>query len=267
MFDNYNNNMYLKTSDLNAIENDIETITNSIQEEIFENQSSSLRNIRVGDNLSNKTLYLSFPRDAYEDIDNTIHNEIVTVDENTRISYIHSTNNNQRYIYVRYKGKSYYLYSKNNSANDPYLNYARTKLPADFGVVDSINDTDIFYQYIKIYDNEYTMPNYNKHVWSDDEVLSMQKMDNLENGIKNIGYYYYKPVGWQTDREWLGTNKIGTTTRYGVNIQNLSYQDLNRWVNNLSLINFNNLDELTIWNSNITQLQWNKNSDIEWEEM
>ena len=44
-------------------------------------------------------------------------------------------------------------------------------------------------------------------------------------------------------------------------------EDLNRWVDDLNITNFNDLDKITIWNSDITQLQWNMNSDIEWEDL
>ena len=50
-------------------------------------------------------------------------------------------------------------------------------------------------------------------------------------------------------------------------MKNISYQDLNRWADNLNMINFNDLENMTIWNSDITQLQWNMNSDIEWEDL
>ena len=66
MIERYNDSIYLKTSDLNSIENTIESITNEIQEEVFNNQSSPLRNIQVGDNLNGKTIYIQFPQNIYE---------------------------------------------------------------------------------------------------------------------------------------------------------------------------------------------------------
>ena len=77
----YNSDMYLKTSDLNNIENDIESITDEIQQNVFNNQQSPLRNIRVGDNLNGKTLYLSFPKNIYEYI-TTSENNFITTDNN-----------------------------------------------------------------------------------------------------------------------------------------------------------------------------------------
>lgn len=71
MNNNYDSNMYLITSYLNDFENQIDYVTNQIQEKVFDDAQSPLRNIQVGDNLSGKTLYMSFPRDSYENITNT----------------------------------------------------------------------------------------------------------------------------------------------------------------------------------------------------
>lgn len=264
MQNNYNANMYLTPTDLNDIENAIEETTNTVQEEIFNNQQSSLRNIQVGDDLSGKTLYLSFPRDAYENINNSTRVELVTIDNDTRIAYLYS--NSKRYVYVRYKNISYYIYVENDDDLNPYLNFVRYKLPRDFGVVTEIDSSDDLFQYIKIYDDEYIIPDYVKNNYNNNDIITMQQIDNIEQGIKNIGDYYYKPNGFIGAREWLGTAKLGADNNYGVGIKNISYQDLNRWINNLSLIDFDNLDKLTIWNSDISEIDWNKQNETEWEE-
>lgn len=261
----YNANMYLKPTDLNDIENDIETLTNDVQQYIFANQQSSPRTIQVGDNLSGKTLYLSFPRSSYEYINDTTRTDIITIDNNTRISYIHQ--NDKRYIYISYKNITYYIYAKNDNDDNPFLNYVRIKLPLMFGTVSDIDGSDALYQYIKIYENEYIIPNYVKHTYNQNDVLTMKEIDNIENGIKNIVYYYYKPNGYIGNREWLGTANFDTDNIYGVGTQNISYQDLNRWVSNLSLIDFDDLDNMTIWNSNISEIDWNEQNNTEWEEL
>ena len=133
------------------------------------------------------------------------------------------------------------------------------KLPYDIGVVTEIDSNNEVYKYIKIYEDEYIIPDYVKHVWSDNEFLTMQKIENIERGVDNIGYYYYKPIGWIGSKRWINSS--------GINMKNISYQDLNRWADNLNMINFNDLENMTIWNSDITQLQWNMNSDIEWEDL
>ena len=121
------------------------------------------------------------------------------------------------------------------------------------------------YQYLKIYDNEDIIPSYSKHTWTQNEVLTMKNIDNIENGIKNIGYFYYQPNGWIGSREWLKTSNVDNIDT-NLNTQNISYLDINRWMKNLSLINFDNINNMTIWNTNISNIIWNTNSDVEWEE-
>lgn len=259
----YNSNMYLTPEILNEIEDKIEEITKEIQEKIY-NNNSELRTIQVGDKLNRKTLYLSFPRDVYKDINNTEKIDLVSLGEDNRISYIYGTDS-KKYIYIRYNGIDYLIYGIVTDTENPYLNFVRYELPDDYGKVTDITQDDELFDYIKIYENELIIPDYVKHEWSKNEVVSMQKIDHIENGIKNIGIYYYKPTGWQSEKEWLGTAKTDSSNNYGVNITSISYQDLNRWVNNLNLIDFDKLDEMCIWNGTVSNLSWNTYSDIEWE--
>lgn len=272
----YDSAIYLNTSDLNDIENNIETLTNEIQEHVFNNQKSPLRNIRVGDNLSGKTLYLSFPKDLYKstEIINTSIN-ITSTSENIFFirfwSYQYSSYARYQIYLSGFKKNSttreeFYVYWRDSNELNPRRNNIRIKLPNNFGTVSNVDDSYGIVNYMKIYDNESIIPNYEKHIWEDNEPLSMQKLDNIERGVKNIGYYYRKPIGWLSDRQWLKTITIEDNFDVNLNKQNISYQDLNRWVNNLSLINFENLDNICIWNSDISNIQWNKYNDTEWEE-
>lgn len=259
MDDRYNSNIYLETSDLNSIENSIYNITNDIQENIFNNQQSPLRNIQVGDNLNNRTVYLTFPEDIYESISGS-DNKFIKTDNGNYFTFhaIEYPDVTYYRVYFIKNDISYTLYNK-RSNNNYQIRLNKIKMDYNAGKVTEIDTNNDIYQYIKIYDDTTIIPNYVKHVWQDNEFLTMQKLDNIENGIKNIGYYYYKPLGWLETREWLRTLCINT--------QNISYRDLNRWINNLELINFDNLENMTIWNTDITQLEWNKNSNIEWEDL
>lgn len=278
MSNNYNANIYLTTNDLNNVEERIEELTEDIREKVFDNTNAYLRNIQVGDDLSGKTLYLSLPRTIYEsipDTDTSTHIFIAIATNNTvvGICYRYYPNSNKA-IGVRLKDDSsetgyiikyLYSYSLITDNGNPYLNHVRLTLPNDYGVVTSIDTNSEFYQYVKIYD-ESIIPNYTKHRWYDNETLTMQKIDNIEQGVKNIGYYYEKPDGWVNEKEWLPDATKKYDGNYGVGIKTISYQDLNRWYNNLELINFDDLDNMTIWNArnDITQLTWNEDSDVEW---
>lgn len=259
----YNEHMYLKTSDLNNIENKIYELTDEIQKKIFNNQSSSLRGIRIGDNLDFKKIYMYFPM--------ILHKSMIGND----IRFIETTNGYFTYTAESYAGGFYTQYTI-----DMYIGNERTRLyelyaytdntppytvtqsilcDGDIGVVTHVNTNDPVYKCMFVYDNDDVIPNYVKHTWVDNELLSMQKMDNIERGVANIGRFYYKPQGWEPTIEWFdNTNK---------NIRSISFRDLNRWVNNLSLINFDKLNEMTIWNTEYTQIVWNKYSSVKWEEL
>lgn len=259
----YTGNMYLNKTSLNDIENSIYDITNTIQEEIFNNQQSPLRNIQVGDNLNGKTIYFLFPKDIYQEISGS-DTKFIKMDSGDYFTFSKSETTASTYYHIHFYSNdgNYVIYSKgfyDGKPNNYQMRISKRKMTNEVGTVTEIDTNNNVYQYVKIYDDETIIPNYVKHNWQDDEFLTMQNIDNLENGIKNIGLYYYKPLGWLENRQWLVT--------LGINNQNISYQDLNRWVTDLNLINFDNLDELTIWNSDITQLIWNENSDIKWEEL
>lgn len=259
----YNANMYLATQMLNDVEDNIETLTNQIQYYIFDEETSSLINLEESDNLNSRILYLSFPRNSYEDITSSTKTEILETNNGNSIAYI--SDSNKKSIYVIYKNKIYLIYNKNNSDFNPNINKVRLKLPSDFGIISNIDTNDTFYEYIQIYKNDMIIPDYEKHTWENDEVLTMKKIDNVENAIKNIGKYYYKPTGWLNTRDWLKDSDI-FDDNYNINIQNISYQDLNRWVNNLSLINFDDVFDKTFWNGNVTGIEWNGRTTVEWEE-
>lgn len=260
MLERYNDSIYLKPSDLNAIENTIENITNEIQEKIFDNQSSPLRNIQVGDNLNGKTIYIQFPKNIYESISGS-ENIFIKTDNNCKFNaYVNETTSFNMYsVMIQTNNVNRIIYRKRNDSPMIMIKPYSVKLPYTAGVVTEIDTNNELYQYIKIYDNEYTIPDYVKNTWVDNQFPTMQKMENIERGVDNIGKYYYKPIGWINTREWL--------TSLGINVKNISYQDLNRWVDDLNTINFDNLENMTIWNSSVTQLQWNKDNNIEWEEL
>ena len=266
MQENYESFMYLTPNDLNTIENRIEELTNKIQEKIYENTQSPLRNIEVGDDLSGKTLYLSFPSNSYENIDSTTESNIITIDENFYIGNIYLDTRSYKVIRLHYTNTNPFLYSRDttnnlNKGSNPYLNYIRFKLPKDYGVVTEINDESPFYQYIKIYDDENIIPDYIKKEWVTNEIPYMQDIDRIEQGIKNLGDYFTKPIGWITPRVWFETNSITNRNDYCVGSKGLSYKDINRWIHNLNLIEQQDMDDVTIWNTNKTQYYWNEEDD------
>lgn len=75
-----------------------------------------------------------------------------------------------------------------------------------------------------IYDLGFTdIPAYTMKSWSNDDYLLYTYLNNIEEGIKNIGKYYFRPYGWQKTKTW--TKGMG-----------FSYRDFNRWINNINLV-------------------------------
>lgn len=256
---NYNANMYLLYDDLNEIENKVDAITKEIQENIYDNKSSPLSSIEVGDNLNGKTLYLSFPRDSYEYIpyDNKSSQiYIIKTSNGCGIRYQYDNSRSIINVSIHYTNANAFLYAIYVEDNNPYLNYKRFVLPDDFGIVTEINTDTELYEYIQIYKDENIIPNYVKKDWVENEFPYMQDIDNIEQGIKNIGDYFTKPLGWIETKDWLGTISIYNRYNYGVDTKPFSYQDINRWITDLNLIEQEDMENVTLWNTYKSEYYW-----------
>lgn len=69
----------------------------------------------------------------------------------------------------------------------------------------------------------YNVNTYTSKTWIKKDFLLYTYLNNIENGIENLGKGYFKPYGWQNTKIW---NKG----------MSFSYKDVNRWLNNLSII-------------------------------
>lgn len=76
----------------------------------------------------------------------------------------------------------------------------------------------------KIYSIGFTgIPSYSNKTWAYTDYLIYSYLNNIEDGIKNIGKYYYRPYGWQDTKTWKAK-------------ESFSYKDVNRWINDLNLV-------------------------------
>ena len=69
----------------------------------------------------------------------------------------------------------------------------------------------------------YSVGEYTPRTWVKKDFLLYSYVNNIENGIAKLGKGYFRPYGWQKGHPWVG----------GLSF---SYRDVNRWVNNLNLI-------------------------------
>ena len=76
----------------------------------------------------------------------------------------------------------------------------------------------------RIYNLGYTeIPTYNTHMLSENSYLFYTLVNDIEEGIKNLGKYYYRPKGFIKRKTWTPNMPF-------------DYKDINRWINNLNLI-------------------------------
>ena len=69
----------------------------------------------------------------------------------------------------------------------------------------------------------YSVGEYTPRTWVKKDFLMYSYVNNIENGIYKLGNGYFRPYGWQNRKTWVGNLSF-------------SYRDVNRWINNLNLI-------------------------------
>ena len=136
---------------------------------IFRYETESLRNIRVGDDLSGKTLYFDFPDNIHDALYNeTVMPFDVTVLETSKNydnqildAYGYYSLGSEVYIDVGYNNWVYFAQQNSTTGNWEVINNEETtQCPSDFGTVTDINTSAVSYPYIKISSDEPT-PIYN----------------------------------------------------------------------------------------------------------
>lgn len=121
---------------------------------------------------------------------------------------------------------------------------------------DKINNT-AFVSRTKFFPSSYADAEdiyYNLKLVTGQTVLAKSYFQQYDVAIEKIGIKFYKPDGWIEYK----------------NIISFSYNDLNRWINNLNLLNdidYDNLANMNIWCYIYNNLEWNtEESNLEWEE-
>lgn len=73
-------------------------------------------------------------------------------------------------------------------------------------------------------------PDFHPKNWKLNDFPYIQEIDRIERGVNDLGEYYYKPNGWQECKTWLTGKETSQI------IKSFSYLDINRWINNYSLM-------------------------------
>lgn len=102
-------------------------------------------------------------------------------------------------------------------------------------------------------------PTFSSKTWVVNEFPYIQEIQRIETGVDNLKEYWYQPDGWIESKVWLD----GTETSQV--IKSFSYEDINRWIVNLDLMEEAIGDNTTIWNIQ-SYIYWNQESDIEWSD-
>ncbi len=256
-------NNFLNKVLLNGIEGKIANLHNSFKEK-FNITETSLRNIEVNDNLDSKILYINFPWESFEKI-NDVEKQFITINDDNYICARPNVKKDSKYIAYKYKNQYIFLYYKfNNSTNNLY-NYIRYKMPSDYGKISNIDNTDIFYPYIKIKEDEYKLLEYQKKEWVDNEIPYLQYIDNIEEGINNVAKILFTPAGYEY-KEWTTTGYYGIGSNdYGLAQKPISQKDFDRWNKNIELLESIIDSFFNIWNV-VSYVKWDEKNEYEWEE-
>lgn len=127
---------------------------------------------------------------------------------------------------------------------EQYLNY------------EDLNEIEnIIYEVTEEFKEITSIPTFNKKTWSLNEFPWIEEIDRIEQGIENLGEYFYKPYGWIETRTWINESRKSI----------FDYNDINRWINNVNLIYEHKNERFSIWNG-VSYINWNETSELEWEE-
>lgn len=101
-----------------------------------------------------------------------------------------------------------------------------TFMENDYATYEDFNtiETAIVILRNRIYNLGYTeIPQYLANIRDWNSYLFYDELNDIEEGIKNLGKYYYRPKGFVKRKTWKPNMPF-------------SYKDINRWINNLNII-------------------------------
>ena len=102
-------------------------------------------------------------------------------------------------------------------------------------------------------------PTFSSKTWLPNEFPYIQEIDRIERGVNTLKEYWYQPDGWIECKIWLDGTETGQV------IKSFSFEDINRWIVDLDLMEIALDEEVTLWNIQ-SYIYWNQESNVDWRE-
>ena len=102
-------------------------------------------------------------------------------------------------------------------------------------------------------------PTFSSKTWVVNDFPYIQEIDRIERGVNNLKEYWYQPDGWIECKVWLDGIETGQV------IKSFSFEDINRWIVDLDLMEIALDEEVTLWNIQ-SYIYWNQESNVDWRE-
>lgn len=103
------------------------------------------------------------------------------------------------------------------------------------------------------------IPAFTHKTWALNEFPYIQEIDRIEKAICSMGENYYITEYWQCPTDWIPTGNTSELRK------SFDYNDINRWIYNMNIIDSIKDDETTIWNGQ-SFINWDETTEIDWEE-
>lgn len=190
--------------------NDIITKINEIDNKLLISSpfisTGEKRNIKVGDDLSGKMIYLEFPNDLYEDILNDVvggQDNIITTGSHSIIEYSNLYNS---VATVSIDSWMDMIYQANIDTSEVYSNLTEIQLSNEFGIVTNINSNLSAYKYIFLIEAEEVEMKRGDFITSELLQLIENNVDKIAKAVntsfKKRDWYYLSVITYEDINRW-----------------------------------------------------------------
>ena len=104
-----------------------------------------------------------------------------------------------------------------------------------------------------------TTPTFVAKIWQVNEFPYIQEIQRIETGVDNFRKYWYAPDGWIKTKKWLNGNETEQV------IKIFNFEDINRWIINMDVVEPVFGDNTNIWNVQ-SFINWDEESNVDWSD-